>query len=207
MRLQDDDPLWDQHSGRSGHRGREWGPGDSLRVAKFYESLSGNARIIYDLLMDHPGEQFDSEHIFAQLPKQQTAGAQSRMQRSRAVSGSLSVTRRLATAADRRFPFYWWKGKDDAATLYAMKPVVAQLFRDARQQAQSRLGNVAAGTDWTAAEVAATVDDYLAMLTAEAADQDYSKTEHRRALKSRLSASRTDGAIERSSSSTMSAPG
>jgi hypothetical protein len=60
----------------------------------------------------------------------------------------------------------------------------------------SRSPDGAAGTDWTGAEVAATVDDYLAMLTAEAAGQQYSKTVHRRALRQRLSANRTDAAIE-----------
>jgi hypothetical protein len=54
----------------------------------------------------------------------------------------------------------------------------------------------AAGTDWTGVEVPATVDDYLAMLTAEAAGQQYSKTVHRRVLRQRLSANRTDAAIE-----------
>ena len=50
--------------------------------------------------------------------------------------------------------------------------------------------------EWTGAEVAATVDDYLVMLAAEAGGQPFSKAAHRRALSLRLSASRTASAIE-----------
>ncbi len=49
---------------------------------------------------------------------------------------------------------------------------------------------------WTREEVEATVTDYLAMLSAEQAGQDYSKAIHRRRL-SKLLNKRTDGAIER----------
>jgi hypothetical protein len=56
--------------------------------------------------------------------------------------------------------------------------------------------DAAAGTDWTSAEVSATVADYLAMLTEETAGQNYSKTVHRRALSRQLSANRTTAAIE-----------
>ncbi len=50
--------------------------------------------------------------------------------------------------------------------------------------------------DWTREEVEATVTDYLAMLSAEQADQKYSKAEHRHRL-SKILNKRTDGAIER----------
>ena len=50
--------------------------------------------------------------------------------------------------------------------------------------------------EWTPAEVSAIVDDYLAMLAAEAADQPYSKTEHRRVLMPKLKPRRTRGAVE-----------
>ena len=56
---------------------------------------------------------------------------------------------------------------------------------------------VPADTDWTGAEIAATVADYLTMLTMETAGQHYSKTAHQHALRPRLSANRTDRAIER----------
>jgi hypothetical protein len=52
------------------------------------------------------------------------------------------------------------------------------------------------GDEWTPAEVRATVDDYLAMLSAEGAGRPYSKAEHRRALKPKLDPRRTQQAIE-----------
>jgi hypothetical protein len=76
-----------------------------------------------------------------------------------------------------------------------MKPTVARLFREARQNTGASLAGLGGG-DWSTAEVRATVDDYLAMLTAEIAGQRYSKAEHRRALSPKLNAVRTAAAIE-----------
>ena len=50
--------------------------------------------------------------------------------------------------------------------------------------------------DWTEDEVKATVDDYLAMLAAEMAGQQYSKKAHGRALREKLNGSRSAGAFE-----------
>jgi hypothetical protein len=50
-------------------------------------------------------------------------------------------------------------------------------------------------TDWTEDEVRLIVDDYFAMLQAEADGEPYDKTEHRRLLKARLNG-RSDGSIE-----------
>ena len=50
--------------------------------------------------------------------------------------------------------------------------------------------------DWTEDEVRATVDDYLAMLAAEMAGQQYSKKAHGRALREKLNRSRSAGAFE-----------
>jgi Domain of unknown function (DUF3883) len=50
--------------------------------------------------------------------------------------------------------------------------------------------------DWTDAEVKATVSDYLSMLVAEAAGQDFSKADHRRSLVESLNPDRTESAIE-----------
>jgi len=194
MALKDDDLLWEQHSGGDGHRGPEWEAGDSRLAVGFYRSLGGNARLIFDLLMDQPGEQVDADWLAAQIPGPVRGGTSD--QARQVVAGSLSQTGELAAPAGRRLPFYWWKGRDGSASWYAMKPMVAALFRQAREQSGLSPGDAAAGTDWTAAEVAATVDDYLDMLAAEAVGQRYSKTEHRRALRQRLSANRTESAIE-----------
>jgi len=194
MMLTDDDLLWEQHSGGDGHRGPEWGAGDGRLAVVFYRSLGQNARLIFDLLMDRPGEQVDADWLATQIPVPVRGGISEPARQL--VSGSLSLTGELAAAAGRRLPFYWWKGRDGSASWYAMKPIVAALFRQARQQSGLSPADAAAGADWTAAEVAATVDDYLDMLAAEAAGQRYSKTAHRRALRRRLSANRTESAVE-----------
>ena len=36
------------------------------------------------------------------------------------------------TESGRRYPFYWWRG-NGSPTRYAMKPAVAELFRQARR--------------------------------------------------------------------------
>ena len=194
MMLTDDDLLWEQHSGGDGHRGPEWGAGDGRLAVVFYRSLGQNARLIFDLLMDRPGEQVDADWLATQIPVPVRGGISEPARQ--VVSGSLSLTGELAAAAGRRLPFYWWKGRDGSASWYAMKPIVAALFRQARQQSGLSPADAAAGADWTAAEVAATVDDYLDMLAAEAAGQRYSKTAHRRALRRLLSANRTESAVE-----------
>jgi Domain of unknown function (DUF3883) len=52
------------------------------------------------------------------------------------------------------------------------------------------------GEEWSDTEVNATVEDYLAMLSAEAAGQRYSKAEHRRLLLAKLDPRRTPQAVE-----------
>ena len=94
----------------------------------------------------------------------------------------------------RKLPFYWWR-HDGRASLYAMKPRVAPLFRAARQNLVGNHVDIGGG-DWSAAEITAVVEDYLAMLQADIAGQAYSKAGHRRALLPRLNPVRTAGAIE-----------
>src|ERR1017187_5863005 len=55
---------------------------------------------------------------------------------------------------------------------------------------------VRAGEEWSAAEVEAIIEDYLTMLSAEAAGQQYSKAEHRRLLLPKLDPRRTPQAVE-----------
>jgi Domain of unknown function (DUF3883) len=52
------------------------------------------------------------------------------------------------------------------------------------------------GSDWSDAEVRATVGDYLIMLSAELAGTEYSKAEHRRTLLMSLNPARTEPAVE-----------
>ena len=103
MALKDDDPLWEQHSG--GRWSPRGGVGGRRRVsaAEFYRSLAENARLVFDLLMDQPGEQVDSDRIAAQI-RGRVRGGTSEPARQ-VVAGSLSLTGELAAVAGRRLPF------------------------------------------------------------------------------------------------------
>jgi hypothetical protein len=85
MQLDDDDPLWEQHSSGDGHRGQEWGPGDVPLASRFYQSLAVSLRLILDLLMDRPREQVDSGVLASRLP-----------QRGRSLESSRPVHARIA---------------------------------------------------------------------------------------------------------------
>jgi hypothetical protein len=65
--LADDNPMWDGSSGGSGHQGPEWEQGDQERAEAFYRALTGSTKLIFDLLMDRPGERVDSAWITAQI--------------------------------------------------------------------------------------------------------------------------------------------
>ena len=188
----DDDPVWEQHSGGSGHSGTEWGAGDALLAEAFYAALPDSAQFVFDLMMDRSGEQVSSDWIAAQLSRQfgDAAGTRSR----RSVSAVLSSVSQPHRRSGRRLPFYWWR-QSAGATLYGMKPGVAQLFRQSRQPAAGD-GADPDGGDWSAAEVTAVVGDYLEMLQAEITGQRYVKARHRRALLTRLDPVRTGGAVE-----------
>ena len=190
--LADDDLLWGQHSGGGAHRGAEWGADDGALAMAFYAALPENARFIFDLLIDHPGERLSADWIAGQLSRRHATSARAVGRRS--VSSSLSATAWPHQASGRRLPFYWWRNPG-GASVYAMKPGVARLFADARRDAGSTDADHR-GEDWSLAEVTATVTDYLAMLTAELAGQRYSKAEHRRALLARLNPVRTAAAVE-----------
>jgi hypothetical protein len=191
--LDDDDPLWEQHSGGIGHRGVEWGADDGALAEALYAPLPESTQFIFDLMMDRPGERLTSDWIAAEMSRRRAVGDREADRRS--VSTSLSPVSGPHKVSGRRLPFYWWRGADGGASWYAMKPVVARLFREARQNTGPGHTEPSGG-DWSNSEVRAAVDDYLAMLTAEMTGQRYSKAEHRRALRPRLNAVRTEAAIE-----------
>jgi hypothetical protein len=134
--LDDDDPRWERHSGGDGHNGPEWGDGDQARAAAFYASLSGNAKVIFDLMVDHPGECLDADWLAGHLGGRTPGESAERGRHS--VSGSLSALNRPHAESGRRYPFYWWKGTGGKPTQYAMKPHVAALFHAARQARADR---------------------------------------------------------------------
>jgi Family of unknown function (DUF6416)/TIR domain len=125
LAFNDDDPIWERHSGKDGHRGQEWVPTDHAQAEAFYLSLAGRARFIFDLLIDHPGELIDADKIRELRP--------SDFPSRQSVAASLSGLRGAFEASGRRYPFYWWAGKQGGPTQYAMKKTVANLFRDIRR--------------------------------------------------------------------------
>jgi Family of unknown function (DUF6416)/Domain of unknown function (DUF3883) len=187
----DGDPVWDQHSGGEGHSGREWRDGDGPLAEAFYAALPDSAKFVFDLMMNRPGEQVTSDWIAGQLSRYYDGEA--RRPGRQSVSAILSSVSQPHRRSGRRLPFYWWR-QHGGATLYAMKPGVARLFREARQSTAG--ADPDPGGDWSASEVVAVVRDYLEMLRAEIAGQQYVKAHHRRALLSRLNPVRTGGAVE-----------
>ena len=119
--LDDGHLLWDKHSGGSGHEGPEWTLADLAKAGAFYTSLQGKAKAFIDLLIDRPGQVLDVDQIVEILP--------SVFDGSRSVAGALSGLHLAKEASGRRYPFYWWQGNPSR---YAMKPSVAEVFRQAR---------------------------------------------------------------------------
>jgi hypothetical protein len=136
MPLDDDDPHWELHAGGDGHTGPEWREGDRARVAALYASLSGNAKVIFDLMVDHPGECVDADWLAGHLGGRAPGETAERVRHS--VSGSLSALNRPHEEPGRRYPFYRWKGTSGEPTQYDMKPHVAALFHAASQARADR---------------------------------------------------------------------
>lgn len=121
--LDDDHPLWAQHTGLEGHRvPPEWDSAADLALAQaFYQRIGGKARVLVDLLIDRPGQQLTVDDL-CELAPEVFSG-------SRSVAGSINGLVAAHQASGRRYPFYWWEGRP---TRYAMKPSVATLFESAR---------------------------------------------------------------------------
>jgi hypothetical protein len=120
--LDDEHPLWDQHSGLDGHRvDPEWATGDLKHVQAFYELVGGKAKVFLDLLIDHPGWLLTVDEL-CELSDGVFSG-------SRSVAGAINGLCRAHRSSGRRYPFYWWAGNP---ARYAMKPSVALLFHQAR---------------------------------------------------------------------------
>ncbi len=87
--------------------------------------------MIFDLMVDHPGECLDADWLAGHLSGQ--ASGETAERRRHSVSGSLSAHNLPHADSGRRYPFHWWKGTGGEPTQYAMKPHVAALFHATRQ--------------------------------------------------------------------------
>lgn len=122
--LSDGHPMWDKHSG-GGRDGEEWDLSNDLeRAETLYYSTPPNVRFFLDLLMDHPGQLLNADEICER--------SEGRFTGRSSLSGALNGIAKPYRESHRNYPFYWWKGDPSQ---YAMKPTVAELFRQARTRA------------------------------------------------------------------------
>lgn len=120
----DGHPIWDRHSGGSGHYAKpEWAPGDEPLAEAYYASVHGKARTFLDLLIVHPGRRFSTDELRRFAPGVWVS--------DHSIAGSVKGLSKSQQASERRYPFYWWQ---DRPTRYGMKPGVAALFEHARQR-------------------------------------------------------------------------
>jgi hypothetical protein len=180
--------------GRGMHQRTEWGPNDRARAEEFYASLRGYTKLFFDLLMDHPGEGIDADQITAYFAQHSPKG--NNVPNRLSVAASLTPVSRRCRSSGLPVPYDRWAGANGAASVYAIKPTVARLFRDARMKIDPSYSEKTRRTGWSDADVRATIADYLEMLAEEASGRHYSKAAHRRKLRQQLNAARTDSAIE-----------
>ena len=119
----DDHPMWSLHSGGSRHDGTDW-KSDDVHLAEAQSRLPRLTRVFHDALVDHPGQVLSVEDLATVTGDVLSS--------SRVIAGALSGYVQWCERLDRRFPFYWWEGRDGESTRYAMQPRVAALFRAAR---------------------------------------------------------------------------
>jgi hypothetical protein len=116
----DDHPMWSLHSGGARHNAPDWSPGDEPLAEAQYRLPPLTAKF-HRALVDHPGQLLSVEDL-ARL-------TDDALSNSRVIAGALAGYVQWCERLDRRFPFYWWEGRDGESTRYAMQPRVAALFR------------------------------------------------------------------------------
>ncbi|MGQ0831446.1 MAG: DUF6416 domain-containing protein [Microthrixaceae bacterium] len=126
LSLDDNHPLWERHSGRTGHTGPEWSSGDETLAEAFYALLSGKGKLFFDLLLEAPGQQLTVDDLIAA-----SGGA---FTSSLSIAGAINGLRKAHKASGRRNPFYWWAG---TPSRYAVKCSVADVFNAARAKIAS----------------------------------------------------------------------
>ncbi|MFC4913906.1 DUF6416 domain-containing protein [Actinomadura gamaensis] len=132
MRIDDDDPMWDDHSGGSGHDGPEWEPGDEDLARIYWEKLGDTpARDILLYLIRRPGQLVHRDELGRELRLDPTG----RKRLASVVASRLRPTGAANAATGRSFPFRWWKKQD--GTRYAVKHQTAEVFEAALKTPES----------------------------------------------------------------------
>ena len=121
----DDHPMWALHSGGDRHTGPDWEDGDK-RLAQTQDRLPPLTTVFHNTLVDRPGWVLSVEDL-SDLTNGQLSN-------SRVIAGALSGYVNWCERLDRRFPFYWWEGRNSESARYAMQPRVARLFSEARDR-------------------------------------------------------------------------
>jgi hypothetical protein len=125
----DDHPMWSLHSGGSRHDAPDWGPGDEQLAESQYRLPPLTGRF-HNALVAHPGQLLSVEQL---------AGlSDGELSNSRVIAGALAGYVQWCERLNRRFPFYWWEGRNGESTTYAMQPRVASLFLAASSPAPRR---------------------------------------------------------------------
>lgn len=120
--------------GRRGPRGprfhgeaHAWSAADADQAAWLYGKLAAQARELFDLLIDAPGERFGGETVAKRLRLQKGAHG---------VAGILAWPGRYCRHLNRTLPIAT-EGRPDGGTDYFMEPEVAELFGTARSTTTS----------------------------------------------------------------------
>jgi hypothetical protein len=117
--------------GRHGHRGRRlrseaspWSADDGDQAAWLYHKLAPQARELFDLLLDAPGERFAGEAIARRLSLEKG---------SHGVAGILAWPGRYSRHLNRVLPIDT-EGRADGGTDYYIDPDTAAIFATARKR-------------------------------------------------------------------------
>jgi hypothetical protein len=119
----DDDLMWEHHDGGPRHREPDW-TADDRPLARTQDRLPPLTAIFHKALVDHPGQILSVEEL--------AAITDGKLANSRVIAGAISGYVKWCERLGRRFPFYWWEGRNGQSAEYAMQPRVAALFQAAR---------------------------------------------------------------------------
>ncbi|MEU8135374.1 DUF6416 domain-containing protein [Streptodolium elevatio] len=122
-RMDDDDELWSNHDGGSGHdEPPQWEPGDRGRALTYWDTLDDTGRRVHRYLFADPGRRISGSEIVAELDLDPDGAKNA----AKVMSGSLSRAGAASAAAGRCYPYRWWKTPDGA--VYAVKYEMAEIF-------------------------------------------------------------------------------
>lgn len=129
MYLSDDDPLWENHSGGSGHDDADWNPGDEDRALAYWQALDDKGRDVLLYLIRHRARPIHHSDLVREL--RLDPGGTKRP--ANVMAGTLTRMGAANKAAGRRYPFRWWAGEN--GTSYGIKGGTAEIFDNALRNA------------------------------------------------------------------------